>query len=449
MEKTVTPIHTAAPGIHLSSCTQDALAHIRYLSQVIGGRGSCTENEKQAADYVTAQLNGLGMLAVERQPFKAIPSTYWGYGLSFAVALTGSALVVVLGGRDVLILAAILNLLGIWGMLAETDFAPTWTHWVLPKAGSQNVIASIPPGWKVPAGKPAKTAVDGVGNAFAQNSEPVNHVLLCAHIDTHRTPVIYSSETWYRWFKVLVSISFLSMVLGALLFGLAALFYTSTDPILALISNPRFMFIAALIFLIVQAAALALCIQADFTGYSPGANDNASGVGALLALASRIRAEHLQHTHVHLLFTGCEEVGDRGIGAFIDAHAKDLGRKAIFIVLDEIALGHTKFLSRDGLLLRRKTHPYVLDLARQAQQQHPNLHVIEGPGLAYTDALEATRRGFPALTICAVPQDDSDMGSHWHRMTDTVDNLSPQDLQDAIEFTWQVLQVIDQEHIQK
>ncbi len=446
MKKNASPIRP--PAIRLTSCTQEALAHIRYLSQVIGGRGSCTENEKQAADYVTAQLNGIGLLPVERQPFKAIPSTYWGYGLSFAVALTGSALVVVLGGRDVLTLAAILNLLGIWGMLAETDFAPTWTHWVLPKAGSQNVIASISPGEKAPPVKPAKATRDGADNVFVQKDETVHHIVLCAHIDTHRTPVIYSSETWYRWFKVLVSISFLSMVLGALLFGLAALFYISSDPTLELISNPQIMFIAALIFLIIQAAALALCIQADFTGYSPGANDNASGVGVVLALASRVMTEHLHHTHIHLLFTGCEEVSAHG-RAFLDAHAEKLGEETIYIILDEIALGNTKFLSRDGLLVRRKTHPYALALARQAQQQRPDLPVIEGPGLAYTDALQATRRGLRALTICAVPQVDSDMGSHWHRMTDTMDNLSPKDLQNAIEFTWQVLQVIDQEHIQE
>ncbi len=404
----------AAPGAaqpalqDLDPCTQEALCHIRYLSQQIGGRGSCTRQEREASDYVINQMNGLGLQAVKSEPFQAVPSTYWPYGLSFATACLGSALIVGLGGQDVLILAAILNLLGVWGMLAETEFAPSWTRWFLPRAASQNASGRLAP------------------------SGPVERrVVLCAHVDTHRTPLFYSSNAWYALFTLLVALGFLSMLGGSILYGLAAW------------QGWGWVRLAAALILLAQAFAATLCIQADLTPYTPGANDNASGVGAALALAQRLRAEPLTRTEIHLAITGCEEVGDWGIAAYLDAHAADLGPDTLYIILDEIGLGSAKYLTRDGLLRKRATHPRALGLARRVKASNPGLRLLEGPGLAYTDALAVTRRGLMALTLCAVPEPGAAAKSHWHQMSDTLENLDPADLANSIQAAWALLQAFD------
>ncbi|MFM8321122.1 MAG: M28 family metallopeptidase [Chloroflexota bacterium] len=389
--------------------TQDALGHIRHLAQAIGGRGSCTEAERRAARYAADQMEFALVKNVTVEPFQAVPSTYWGYALSFAIALTGSLLVGLAGGRDAALLAVALNLLGMWGMLAETETRPSWVRLALPRAASQNVSGVI-----APAG------------------EVRRRVALCAHLDTHRTPVFYSSETWYTLFSLLVGLAFLSMLGGALVYGLGALYAWAWLPFAALGCG------------LVQAAALGLCLQADLTPYSPGANDNASGVGAVLALARRLEGQPLQHTEVHLALTGCEEVGDYGMAAYLDRHAAALGPQALYIVLDEIGLGPAKYLTRDGLLLKHATHPAALAAARQVKAQHPQLRLSEGPGLAYTDALVATLRGLPALTVCTVPEPGSGVESHWHRMTDTPETIDPADLANAMQFTWLLLQAVDQ-----
>ncbi len=388
---------------------RQAFKHIRYLSQTIGGRGSCTLKERQASDYALEELRQLGLREVQTQPFKAIPSTYWGYALAFAVALTGAVVVFLFDGWAVRALAAFFSLAGVWAFLAEAEFGPSWARWVLPRAPSQNVFGKVPP-----------------------RREVRQRVVLCAHVDTHRTPIFYSSALWHALFSMLVAFTFLSMVIAAVTFGLGAwLQWANMRPL-------------ALGLMAVQFFGLAMCLHADFTPYSPGANDNASGVGAVLALGSRLRRKPLRHTEVTLLFTGCEEVGDWGMAAFLDAHASRMGPEAIYIILDEVGLGRLKFLTADGLLFKHKTHPRALELARQVKQSLPEVEVTEGVGTAYTDALQATKRGLIALTLCAVPPPKSGLTSHWHRMSDTVETLRKEDLEAALRFTWALLQSLDQ-----
>ncbi len=393
----------------ISSYTAEALEHMRYLANQIGGRGSCTPQERQAGEYAADQMRLLGLKEVHSQAFRAIPSTYWPYALSLAAAGTGSALILLLGGQDVLILAVILNLLGVWGMLAETEFAPSWTHWVLPRAGSQNITGVVP-----------------------AQAERRKCAVLCAHIDTHRTPVFYSSETWYSLFNFLVSLAFLSMVAGAILYSLAAW------------QGWGWIGLPSLVILLIQAAGAGLCTQADFTAYTPGANDNASGVGVALALAKRLQQEPLPYTDVQIAITGCEEVGDYGINAYLDAQAAGLGQDALYIILDEIGLGTTKYLTNDGLLLKYRTHPQALALARQVRSQNPELRLIEGEGLAYTDALPATKRGLIALTVCTIPEPGSTVVTHWHQISDTIEHIDSNDLENALQFTWKLLQAFDE-----
>jgi Iap family predicted aminopeptidase len=189
--------------------------------------------------------------------------------------------------------------------------------------------------------------------------------------------------------------------------------------------------------------ALGLCLHADFTRYSPGANDNASGVGVVLGLANRLFTEPLRQTEVWLVFTGCEEVASYGVAAFLDAHAAELGEDAVYLILDEVGLGRVGYLTADGLILKRRTHPRALELARRAASALPDLELGEHVGIAYTDALVATKRGLIALTVDALPPPGADESMHWHQMSDTLEHVDPKSLEKAHAFVWQVLREID------
>jgi Peptidase family M28 len=390
--------------------SRKTLEHIRFLSRKIGGRGSCTLQERKAGDYIADQLRALGLGNVRSENFHTAPSTYWPFALSFTAALTGTLLVLFLGGRDVLILAAILSALGVWGMLAETEFASSWVRWVLPRQTSLNVS-----GWIAPKGSVRQ------------------RVVLCAHLDTHRTPVFYSSRRWHALFSILVGLTFLSMVVGVFLYTIALL--PGWDGL-------RW---ASLALLPIQIFALGMCVHADFTQFSPGANDNASGVAAVLALVKRLMKNPMESIEVHLAFTGCEEVGARGMSAFLDKHGKDLGRDTVYVVLDEVGLGVPKYLTKDGLLIKHRTHPRALEAARKAKEALPGLKILEEPGLAYTDALQATKRGLIALTLCTIPDPQLGDESHWHRMSDTLENIHVEDIEICLSFVWTLLQQMDRQ----
>jgi hypothetical protein len=71
------------------------------------------------------------------------------------------------------------------------------------------------------------------------------------------------------------------------------------------------------------------------------------------------------------------------------------------------------------------------------------VRTLKGAGLAYTDALQATKRGLIALTLCTVPEPQSGLESHWHRMSDTLENLRLDDLENTLVFVWTLLQQVD------
>ena len=390
--------------------TTTAFKHITYLSETIGGRGSCTQNERAAGNYVAGELALLGAGDIGHQTFEAIPSTYWPFALGFLAALAGSTCALLVETRLALIVAAALNLSGAWAMLAETEFANHWARWLLPRRLSQNITAHLAPQSPVRA-----------------------RVVLCAHLDSHRTPVFYSSQFWFSIFSAVLALTFISMAGGVLLFTAGAVWDWPGTRLVSLFVMP------------IQVFALAMCLHADFTPFSPGANDDASGAGVILGLVHRLRVEPLKHTQVHLAFTGCEEVGSYGIQAYLEEYSGELGNQAVFIVLDEVGIGKIKYLSADGLVLKHRTHPQALRLAGEISSAHPELETVERVGLAYTDALSATKRGLISLTVCTEADPKSGSVSHWHQMSDTLDTLEPETLQRAHQFVWEILQEIDRQ----
>jgi hypothetical protein len=282
-------------------------------------------------------------------------------------------------------------------------------RWLLPRAHSVNAVGRIAP------------------------SASVEHrVVLAAHLDTHRTPIFYSSRTWHTLFGVFVGGAFASMAVAAIGYVVGAVLDWGGARWVGLLAAPVEMF------------ALTMCLHADFTSFSPGANDDASGVGVILGLAHRLREQPLLHTEVWLAFTGCEEVSAYGMAAFLDEHTVDLGQDAVYVILDQVGQGRLLFLTADGMIRKRRTHPSALDLARRAKAALPDLVVGEHVGVAYTDAAVATKRGFVALTVDALPPPGETEAMHWHQIFDTIDHVDPESLEAAHLFAWQILHEIGQ-----
>ena len=386
------------------------LGHVRYLSTILGGRGSCTPVEKRAAEYTAEQMRALDVSDVRLESYQGAPSIYRPFAAAFGLAAFGTLLAWLgwlIETPWFLPLAVLANALAAWGVLAESDLATNWMRWLLPKAESHNAVGVIP------AAEQAR-----------------QRVILSAHVDSHRTPFFYASRGRFIFFRVLVIVAWLGMLAETVLYTLA--------PVLGW--DWVYWFGAVALF---QVVAMDIFFRADTTPFSPGANDNASGVGVVLELARRLREKPLAHTEVWLVFTGCEETGAHGMAAFLDAHDAQLGDDAIYVVLDMMGRGHLAYNKSDGLLIKHRTHPRAMELARRVRAALPQFEVNELVGLAYTDALVATKRGRIALTLYTLPPSGDEEAAQWHRMTDTLDNLDVQALADSYAFTWQVLQEVD------
>ena len=98
-------------------------------------------------------------------------------------------------------------------------------------------------------------------------------------------------------------------------------------------------------------------------------------------------------------------------------------------------------LTADGLILKHPTHPRALEAARAAHSALPGLALSEKTGIAYTDALVATRRGLPALTVVALPR--GGVEAHWHQVSDRPEHVELQALADACAFAGQILKQLD------
>ncbi|WP_026370074.1 M28 family metallopeptidase [Kallotenue papyrolyticum] len=386
-----------------------ALEHIRYLTETIGPRPSTGTGERRAAEYVAVVWQRAG-LEPRIEPFLSGRSTYRPYALAFAAGLLGTLIGQTRPTRSGTLPAALLNAAGAWAFFREAELSDHWARRLLPRGPSQNVVAIIPP-----------------------TDTPRHRVVLYGHLDTHRTPIFYSSPLWLRAFSSLVGACFAGLLLQAINNGWAALRGRAPAKLTALAATG------------VQLFGLTMTLHADRTPFTPGANDNASGAASVLALGERLADAPLRYTEVWVVANGCEELGAYGIRALLDAHATEL-RDADLIALDMVGIGAPTLLLREGLLLPSRPDPQLLSLAREVAARHPGLLAGEHQGGAYTDTGMVTRRGFRGLTIDSqIPPGHpaaAAMG-YWHQMSDTFDKIEPTCLARAHAFVWALLQEID------
>jgi hypothetical protein len=164
----------------------------------------------------------------------------------------------------------------------------------------------------------------------------------------------------------------------------------------------------------VLALALALSFDQARSATVPGANDNASGVAAALALAGRLARERPDELEVIALFPGSEESGMGGAGAWLRASGRTLDpRTTLVLGLDTVGSGEPIVLEAEGGLWRVRYREE--DVARAEREGLRRWRLG-----AWTDPVLARLAGLPALSILSV----RDGGfPNYHLPSDTPDNV--------------------------
>jgi hypothetical protein len=380
------------------------LAHVRVLAQDIGPRGSTTEGERRGSEYCREVLDRLG-LAPQVEPFTSARSIYHPLLLA-AIGLLAAFVIYPLAGRLSAGIAAAVSLAMLVFDLMELGFRDNLLRRLVPKGASQNVVAVAPP-----------------------RAEHLQDLVLIGHVDSHRSPIFFSSTRWLAAYTLFLKVGFAAFSAQIILYALGT------------VAPHAWIWPATFVSAACAAAMAMMCIHADRTPFSPGANDNATGAGLVLALAGQLRHAPFEHTRVWLVCTGCEEVQHYGAIDFFRRHRGDLV-DALAVVFESMGCDGPAWLTREGIIVPFHADPGLAALAERLAAEHPEWGAyptwITGGNTEMADALRA---GLPAITLCGITR--KGLLPYWHQPGDTLDKIDPAVLARSYAFTRAYLEAID------
>jgi hypothetical protein len=370
-------------------------------------RPSASPGEREAAEWLIAQLRNLGIDAhIESEP--AHGTYWWPLGIAAAfgtiggfAALRGHRLV---GGA-----------LAVLGSAAAVDDLPPHgrrrLRRLLPKGERSQVIAEIGP------------------------ADAANTVVIGAHHDAARSGLLYSPA-----------------IPGTLLRSLPPERIPNTGPPLmwaaiggeaaaaagALLGS-RWLATAGAVW---SAGAVAVFGDIASRDAVPGANDNGTGVVALLAVARALRDDPPRNLRVVLLSTSEEATCD-GIAAW---GARNFGRlpreRTFFLGLDSVGSPHLAVLRGEGMLRMREYPRRSLELLDGLAQE---LGIALKPNLRNrnaTDAVQPLFAGYECASVVSVTELNQIANYHWP--TDVPENVDYDTLREAIRLSEAAIRRLDE-----
>jgi hypothetical protein len=390
---------------------QRALEHATNITLASPGRGSATHAEALAAEYARQEVEKLGASDVRTQRFNGLRSIWVFMAMVFGLALVGHAaywlLSPVYGNLPSIII--MLAAFGLPGFILWQKY--TFRYYplrnLLPHGPSQNVLATIPP-----------------------QGEIRQQVVLVGHLDSHRAVFWWATDFLFKFFSTSSPIAMWGVFAAPLLYLLTLL--TDFQP-LAWVG----LYLALNHFL-----GWFTGVTADLGTYSPGANDNASAVGTLLALGERLQSEPLQQTEVMLAFTGCKETGCDGMITLIREEGEKL-KDALFLDFELVGTGdQIVYLSREGTLRKKHIPAEVKTLVEEAGKGFDLQDYGRLPGGTFTETGTVWEYGLKGVTLVAKYKDKNTL-PEWHRLSDVPSRLQPETLGRVQMLAWKILQKVD------
>lgn len=391
---------THIPDNHVKSW----LGHVRVLAVEIGPRGTTTPGEQKGAEYCQQALQKAG-LAATIEPHVAARSNFDPHLIGALLMLFAFA-IYPLAGRWTAAAAALLSFVTVVSELLELSFMNNVLRWLTPKGKSQNVIAQVLP-----------------------QAEHHQDIILMGHIDSQHTPIIFKSEAWLSAYKTLTTAAFISYIAQTILYTIGIFTQWSWIRPLTLVS------------VLCAVLLLLLCVEANHSPYTAGANDNATAAGLVIALAEHLQAEPLKNSRVWCVCTGSEETQHYGAIDFYHRHHQELvNPKAV--IFEMLGCGGPAWLIQEGIIVPFHASHEMVKIAVKIGAAHPDLQahpsVIAGGNTEMADAL---RNGIPAICLNGLTEKGG--APYWHQPTDTFDKMDPAIMERNYIYTWKYLQALD------
>jgi Peptidase family M28 len=173
-----------------------------------------------------------------------------------------------------------------------------------------------------------------------------------------------------------------------------------------------------------------------------GANDNLSGVAALVALAHLLASDPVPGLRVLLVSCGAEETLQDGIRAFVARHRSELDpARTAFVNLDTVGSPHLVLLEAEGpVWMESYAGPWLRDLSA-AHAERLGVTLLRGyRARASTDSVIPSRVGYPIATI--VSMTDWRSPANYHLPSDVPANLDYGTVADATRLVMEVARAL-------
>jgi len=369
-------------------------------------RPSASEGERQAAEWLVAQLAELG--AAARIEAEDAHGTYWWpLGLGAALGTAGAALT--LRGRR--LLGALFGLVGAAGI--ADDFPPNQRRLrrLLPRRTTYNVVCEL-------------------GDPAAERT-----IVFIAHHDAPHSGIVFHPKP--------------AQIADRL--GLIEKTDTSPPLMWAVIGGPLLAAFGAITGRrrlarfggLVGLGTVAAMTDIGVREVVPGANDNGAACVVLLALARRLQQEAPEGLRVILLSTGSEESFSEGMKAWGERHFHQLPKEGtLFVCLEAPGSDHLLVLRGEGFLKMNEYSPRALALIDGLAEEmgiwlFPNLRLRNG-----TDGLEPLAAGYETAVLASC--NDLKQASNYHWPTDIAANINYATLERAIDLSQQAIRRLEQ-----
>jgi len=347
---------------------------IRATAEALAGleRLPCSPGEREAAGWLAARLRAAGCADVREEEEVArgrYLDTLAGLGLAAAAAA-------LLTGRGHRAPGAALAVLAAAALVDEAQGGPRLLRRAVRRPGrTVNVVATAP------------------GPPVARRT-----LVVLAHHDAHPTGALYDQTLQRLAFRLA------PRLLGRVRTGFPQWWLGLAGPALTLAAAMTGRRGPARAGLALDLAMTALVAQAAASPVSPGANDNASGAGGVVALAELLRARPVAGVRVLLVSCGAEEALQEGARAFAARHAASLDPAVTaFLNLETVGSPRLVLLEGEGpIWMEDYEQPAFRDLVAAAAER-AGVPLERGfRARASTDSVVPSRLGYATATLSSL-----------------------------------------------
>lgn len=397
---------------------------LKYAAAMAKPRLVGTAEHEAVADELTARLEQWGY-RVEREPFEFSTALNALLALTLFINLICLAAIIVIpesatvGALIILITVVVASLTGrsISSFAVTTQNMPTasWRERIAGRLGKRytaaNLVATLPHPPRRQKHATSTTPSPEIGRQISGEGERSFQSLVSPSDQSRPTLYLvahYDSKS-QRW-PLMVRIALFTLLIPGTLIVIATTLLDRTSAFIDVIG-------------IVTAFASGLLVLLGTGNDSPGAIDNASGVGTVLHLAECLaaRSDWRERWRVIVLLTSAEEVGLMGTTAYVKEHAAQLRRdKALVLNFDGVGIdGELQWVGASSSKLARM----IREAAREEAISIERFRFIG----ALFDHMPFARLELDAISLISVGRASRSI----HTRHDTIDRLQVRDFDRA------------------